>query len=115
MCSLKKVCHIFLTKHISNIPRCGNGRQVLLFASYIHTYAGSSSTEIFQDKFLVQTYTFESQSSVPGENRLSAFWKSLPHGSIKELRYAPLPWPLRARPLYCVCEGGGGLKNRGVL
>ena len=47
---------------------------------------GSSSDDIIQDKFLVQTYTFDSKSSVPNTSRLSSFWKGLPQGAIKEHR-----------------------------
>ena len=59
---------------------------VTLCHAFYSVNTGSSSDDIIQDKFLVQTYTFDSKNSVPDENRLSSFWKGLPHGAIKEHR-----------------------------
>ena len=66
---------------------------------------GSSSDDIIQDKFLVQTYTFDSKNSVPDENRLSSFWKGLPHGAIKEHRL--FNFPCKSVVKYYLGGGGG--------
>ena len=39
-----------------------------------------------QDKFLIQTYVFDSSATIPEQSQLSAFWKSLPLRSITEHR-----------------------------
>ena len=62
----------------------GNGRHEPPAVAFV----GSSSDDIVQDKFLVQTYTFDSKSGVPDEGRLPSFWKGLPHSAIKEHRYS---------------------------
>ena len=70
------------------IPTLGKGLSLTGLSRPTQCHTGSSSDDIVQDKFLVQTYTFDSKSSVPDVNRLSSFWKGLPQGAIKEHRLA---------------------------
>ena len=39
-----------------------------------------------QDKFLVQTYVFDTLDQIPDQEHLQGFWRALPEGSLRELR-----------------------------
>ena len=48
--------------------------------------AGAGKTSVSQDKFLVQTYTFSPEASLPDMEKLIEFWRALPSKDIREHR-----------------------------
>jgi len=53
---------------------------------YFILCTGSGKTSVSQDKFLVQTYTFAADASLPDMGKLIEFWRALPEHDIKEHR-----------------------------